>query len=92
MLRVTIFVLNCCVVVYASDFRSGSVYAYKLVDAGFIISGIIFPAGLILFKDKLIFWWSCIVVGRFRVFIIPVDSVYEYISLCDTCKWLTEVV
>lgn len=37
---------------FYSGIRSKLVYAYKLVDAGFTISGIGVRAGFILFKDK----------------------------------------
>lgn len=75
-----------------SGIRSRLVYAYKLVDAGSMISGNGFRTWSILFRDKLICWWSRIVLGLFKVLITPVDSVNEYISLFDTYMWLIDVV
>lgn len=51
------------------------VYAYKLVEAGLKISGNWLLAGSTLFRVKLVFWYSRIVLALFRVLITPVFSV-----------------
>lgn len=75
-----------------SGIRSKLVYAYKLVDAGFTISGIGVRARFILFKDKPILWCKFIVLGLFNVLITPVDSVNEFILLREMYIRLTDVI